>query len=286
MKRILVPTDFSYASESALKLASSIADKTGAEIFLINFTEHPYDESFSTAGDLRTKYDDEEAIFTIQLIRRNTQKLEELAERYTEGRVINIQVYGEDLVDGVEKFISERNIDLVVMGTTGQETAREFFTGNHTEQIIVKSPIPVLTLREGQENVSFENLVVGIELESDGKDNFRAATTYLRNFASDLGMKLHLVHIAKPGSKNRDEIEARLNEFADKFDIENHTVSLHYADDIESGLIRFGRLNEADILAVLSHAEGGFFRIFTASVSEELSKESEVPLLSINLHNV
>ncbi|MCA6074864.1 universal stress protein [Fulvivirga sedimenti] len=286
MKRLLVPTDFSPASEDALKLASSIADKSGAEIYLVNFTEHPFDESFTTTGDMRAKFDDEETLFTVQLIRRNNERLQALATKYTEGRVINIQVYGQDLVDGVEEYVHDKNIDLIVMGTTGEETAREFFTGNHTEQIIEKATVPVLSLRSGQENVNFENVVVGIELDSDSKDNFRAATQHLNAFAAAMSSKLHLVHISKPGDKNRDEVEAQIHSFAKKFNIENYTSNLHYSDDIEDGLTRFARLNEAGIIAVLSHAEGGFFRIFSSSVSEELSKESEVPVLSINLHNV
>jgi len=286
MNRILVPTDFSYASESALKLASSIADRTGAKIYLVNFTDHPFDESFTTMGDFQKKYDDEETIFTIQLIRRNTERLKELATRFTEGRVINIQVYGEDLIDGVEEYVKDKNIDLVVMGTTGQETAKEFFTGNHTAQIIENSTIPVLSLREGQENADFTNIAVGIELHSDDKDNYRAATSYIRAIAADLGSKLHLVHIAKPGTKNRDEVEAELHEFAKKFNISEYSVNLHYAEDIEDGLIRFARLNEIGIIAVMSHSESGLFRIFRSSTSEDLTKESEVPLLSINLHNV
>ncbi len=286
MKRLLVPTDFSPASEDALKLASTIADKTGAEIFLVNFTEHPYDESFSSSGDHRAKFDDEESLFTIQLIRRNNERLQALAMKYTEGRVINIQVFGQELNDGIEAYVRDKNIDLIVMGTSGEETAREFFTGNHTERVIENAAVPVLSLRSGQENVNFENVVVGVELDSDDKDNYRAATDHLKAFASAMGSKLHLVHISKPGDKNRDEVEAEIDAFAHKFSIENYTSNLHYSDDIEDGLTRFARLNEAGIIGVLTHAEGGFFRIFSSSVSEELSKESEVPILSINLHNV
>ncbi len=286
MKRILVPTDFSYASESALKLASAIADNTGAEIFLINFTPHPFDESFTTMGDFQKRYDDEETIFTIHLIKRNTERLKELATRYTEGRVINIQVYGEELIGGVENYVKDKNIDIIIMGTSGEETAKEFFTGNHTEQVMENSSIPVLSLREGQEEADFTNIALGVELESDEKDNFRAATSYVRKFAQDLGSKLHLVHVAKPGTKNRDEVEKQLHEFAQKFNFEDYSVNLHYADDTEDGLIRFARLNDIGVLAVMSHTEGGLFRVFRSSTSEDLSKESEIPLLSINLHNV
>ena len=41
MKRILVPVDFSEEAESAAKIASSIARKTGSEIFLVHMLELP-----------------------------------------------------------------------------------------------------------------------------------------------------------------------------------------------------------------------------------------------------
>ena len=285
MNRILVPTDLSEISENALRFACEIADKAKAEIYLINFLKHPFDESFTTTGDVSAKYDDEETIFTIELIRRNTRLLEEMANDYGANRTIYYQVHNRDL-DGVDEYVREKNIDLVVMGTSGEENAREFFTGNHTEQVIIQASCPVISLQEGQKARNLDKIVLGVELEEDDKDNFRNATNYLRDIVDTLGAKLHLVHVSKKGSSDKEEEELLLKQFAEKFNLDNYTISVQHANDLEKGIMYYAHSIGAGMVAVLTHSEGGFFRIFTTSLSEELSKDSDIPVLTINLHRV
>ncbi len=285
MKRILVPTDFSQAAEDALKLACTIAGTSGAEIYLVNFLPHPFEESFSSFGDVNTKYDDEETLFTIQLIRKSKAQLERLAGEYTDRAVINFEIFAKELIDGIEDYIRKEAIDFIVMGTSGEETAREFFTGNHTEQVIDRVNCPVLSLRAGQHETSFDTVVVGVDYRNDDKANYRAATNYLLDFAESMGSKLHLVHVSKPNA-DTSEVEGELADFAEKFHINNYTKGVQISKDIEAGLLRSVTATGAGIVCVLTHHEGGFFKIFSHSVSEDLSKESDVPVLSINLHRV
>lgn len=286
MNRILVPSDLSDISENALRFACEIGDRVGAEIYLVNFLKHPFDESFTASGEVRAKYDDEETIFTIELIRRNNRLLEEMANKYGVGRTIFYQVYKEDLDDGVDIYIKEKNIDLVIMGTTGEENAKEFFTGNHTERVINIASCPVISLRQYQKAKNLDKIVLGLELEEDSKDNFRNATNYLKDVVSALGSTLHLVHVTKPGNSETEEIKAKIQKFAKKFSLTNYTIAVSQAEDIEKGLINYAHSVDAGIVAVLTHSEGGFFRIFSTSLSEELSKDSDTPVLTINLHRV
>lgn len=286
MNRILVPSDLSEISENALRFACEIAAKAGAEVYLVNFLDHPFDESFTATGDVQAKYDDEETIFTIELIRRNTRLLEEMAQKYGDQCTLLYQVYNEDLADGVDNYVKKKNIDLVIMGTTGEENAREFFTGNHTEKVINNASCPVISLREHQTAKNLNTIVLGVELEEDDKDNFRNATIYLKDIVQALDATLHLVHVSKPGSSDKDEEDALLRKFADKFGLENYTTSVQHANDVEKGLMYYAHSVNAGIVAVMTHAEGGFFRIFTTSLSEELSKDSDTPVLTINLHRV
>lgn len=285
MKRILVPTDFSEASINALTLARTLAIKSGAEVYLVNFLEHPYDESFSTTGDVNTKYDDEETLFTLQLLRKSKQRLHEIAQEYGQDITLHTQVYGEDLVDGVEEYIQKNVIDFIVMGTTGEETVEEFFTGNHTEQIIEKVNCPVLTLRKGQQEVDFSKIVVGVDYKHDSKANYLAATKYLVDFVEAVDAQMHLVHVSKPNA-DTEEAESELDDFAEKFHLTNYTTGVQLSKDVEDGLLRSVSAQGAGMICVLTHHEGGFFRFFSHSVTEDLSKESDVPVLSINLHRV
>ena len=84
MKKILVPTDLSVIAERGLKLATEIAERSEAEIYLVNFTRHPFGRTFTAMGDVNSKVDQEGELFTLQMLRLNKQKLDELGQKYSQ----------------------------------------------------------------------------------------------------------------------------------------------------------------------------------------------------------
>lgn len=286
MKRILVPSDLSDISENALRVAVDIADRADAEIYLVNFTEHPV-ETFTATGEIDKKYADEENIYTVQLVQKYQQQLGELATKYgAGGRTIHFQVYDDELKGGIVEFIKDYNIDLVVMGTSGEESADEFFSGNHTEQVIEVATCPVLSVRKRYVRSDYNTIILGLDTEKDSKDNFSQAAAYLNDLADSLGARIDIVNIVKPGTNDKIKVERELIEFASRYGIKDHSVTVVEGDDKEKGLIDFARTHSAGLLAVFSHAEDGFFRIFRDNLSEELTMSSDIPVLTINLHNV
>lgn len=286
MKRILVPSDLSDLSENALKMAVDIAARTSAEIFLVNFIKHPLGKTFSATGEIKKKYAEEENLFTVQLVRKNYERLGELAQKYSSDSVeVNFQVYDEDYDDGIDKYIKEENIDLVMIGTTGESTAKEYFTGNHTEHLIENATCPVISIKDAYLGSDFKTIALGIDLEQDRHDNFSQAAAYINDLSSSLGATLNLVHVADSGD-DKAAIEGKLNEFALKYGFTNYSVHVTENDEKDEGLMAYALGTGASLLAVLTHAEDGFFRIFNKSTAEDLAKESHVPVLTINLHNI
>lgn len=287
MKKILIPSDLTAISENAIRLAIDISETFNPEIYLVNFTEHPLGESFTATGEIDKKYAVEENVYTISLVQKYHKQLGQLAAKYgTEIRPINYQVYDADLKDGVTKFVKENDIDLIIMGTSGEESADEFFSGNHTEQVIEVATCPVISVRESYKRGDFSKIVLGLSTERDKKDNFLKAANYLNDLAISLNADIEIVNIIDPDKNNKEERAKELNEFAMKFGLKNHTVTIVTHTEKEKGLINFARERNAGLLAVFTHAEDSFFRIFRSSFSEELSMSSEIPVLTINLHNI
>lgn len=285
MKRILVPSDLSEISENALKLASAIAAKTKAEIYLVHFMDHPFGDSFRTMGSETDDHTDD--LFTIQLLKKNHAMLGELSQKYGSDEVnINFQVYDEDFDEGVIEYMEKENIDLVVMGTTGEETLEEKFTGNNTEQVIQKASCPVLSVKENYKDLDFSDIALGIDFDEDEEDNYHVAAMYINDLTSSLEAKLHLVHVAEPGEKNKTELENKLRKWATKYNITDFTVSVVENKKTDLGLIYYANEINASILASFTHAKSGFFRLFSESLSEGLSKDANLPVLTINLHNI
>lgn len=287
MKKILIPIDFSEISENAVRLAIDITSHISPEIFLVNFTEHPPGESFTATGEINKKYAEETTIFTISLIQKYQKLLAEWAAKYNgPNRTVEYQVYDARLKEGITSFVKENNIDLIVMGTSGEQAAEEFFSGNHTERVIEVAQCPVISVKENYTKGDFSKIVLGLSTEKDGSDNFLQAATYLKNFADTINASIEIVNIVDPGKSDKAEHERKLIDFATRFGLEQKSVTIVENDDKEAGLINFARERGAGFLAVFTHAEDGFFRIFRSSLSEDLSMSSDIPVLTINLHNI
>lgn len=287
MKKILVPTDLSEISENALKLAVELADKSQGEIYLVHFFDHPFGRGFNTMGEAHNKNVDEENFFTIQLIQKSHERIAAMAEQYSHhAREVHYEIFDEDFNGGVEKYIKERAIDLVVMGTTGEETVEELFTGNHTEQVIQKVSCPVISIKENHGWTDLGHIVLGVDLEQKDDPKMNTAIGYINDLATSLDAKIDVVHVADAGDNNHPTYEKQLQDFAERFGLLNYNVTVTENNNKEQGLIAFALAKGAGFLGVLSYAEGGFFRVFSHSTSEQISREAQLPVLTVNLNNI
>ena len=282
MNKILVPTDLSKVSNKALNMAVSIAEKTKGTIHLVNFYKHPYGKTFTATGEMELKASDEENLFTVQLLRKHYKQMGELADKHTSQEVdVTYGIEDEDFEDGVLKYIKSNDINLVVLGTTGEENVKEFFTGNHAQQIVESAPCPVITVREKDINGNLSKIVLGVDFEKDHKDNYLKAVGYLNDLAANIGAEVHVLHVGETNGG-----EEKLESFAKSYGLLNYKVATIKNTDEKKGLLEYGHKINAAMVAVLTHADGGLFRMFQSSTSEEMTKESDIPVLTINLHKV
>lgn len=285
MKKILVPSDLSEISAKALELAVTIAEKTQGHIDLVNFHKHPYGKSFSATGEMGKKVSDRENIFNLELIKKNYQSLTATAHAYNSKKFsIEAQVYDEDFDEGMKQFITDHDIDLVVIGTSGEENIEEFFTGNHAQQIIESAPCPVITVRSEDDLGDLSKIVLGVEFKKDMKDNYLKAIAYINELAASLEAKVYLVHYA--GKEDKDSLQKKLKEFADDYGLLNYETALVDGHSEREALLAYGHQLHAGAVAVLTHADGGFFRAFESNLSEEMNKNADLPVLTVNLHKI
>jgi nucleotide-binding universal stress UspA family protein len=285
MEKILVPTDLTPVAELGLQLAVQIAKRSGAIISLVNFTQHPFGRSFSATGDITMMHDDDQQRFAIDLVRANQSKLAELAAKYSEPDVeIEFTVVDDDLKDGVDDYLNKELIDLVVMGTSGEERAEEVFTGNHTEQVIQISSCPVLSVRDGFKVEDFDRIVLAVAKIPDEQALISLNT--LRQLALCFDSHIYLVHVRESSDKESVELESYFNGLAETAALEKYSVHILESYDSAEGVISFARTNNAGLIAVIKNSKDGIFRIFSNHFSNRLVKEVGRPVFTFNLQNV
>ncbi len=284
MEKILVPTDLSPIAEKGLELAVEVAKRSGAIISLINFTKHPFGKTFTATGDITLKADPEQERYTIDLIRANQAKLEELAAKYqAEGVEIEYGIIDDELKNGVDDYLNKELIDLVVMGTSGEENAEEVFTGNHTEQVIKISSCPVLSVRDGFYPEDLRRIVLAVNKIE--KDFALVSLNTLRQLAESFDSHIYMVHV-RDSEEPVQELESYFREMATNAAFEKYSIHIMDATDQAEAVIGFARQNSAGLIAVIKNSKDGIFRIFSNRFSNRLVKEVGRPVFTFNLQNV
>ncbi|HYG03324.1 MAG TPA: universal stress protein [Chryseosolibacter sp.] len=283
MKRILVPTDLSPAAETGLHMAVEIARKCGALVNLVNFTRHPIGSTFLATGDVMIT-DEEPDIFGIEVLKATKERMEALVEKYiASGVTVNVAVVDSEYKHGIDEYLRSENIDLIVMGTSGEQNAKEVFTGNHTEQTIKVSACPVLSIRDGFSIDQLKTMVVAVDVLTDNKS--ADGLTALKELAECFDACIHLVHVRDTKKNPTLILDEYFNQMAAIAGLQKYKVRIIDTDDVVEGLTSYAQEVNAGFLAVIKNSKEGIFRIFSQNLSDKLIKEEGRPVVTVNLQN-
>lgn len=134
-KRILVPTDFSPSSKTALTLAVALASSSKqAAIVLL----HVVEASVPT-------YDEELGVLEPGALRTQMQML---AASRDHDVTMDAQVVHGDPKTRIVEFANANNIDLIVMGTHGRNGLVQLIVGSTAESVMRTANCPVMTVRD------------------------------------------------------------------------------------------------------------------------------------------
>ncbi len=284
MKKILVPTDFSDLSNHALQFAHDIALFSGSEIDLIHFIDLPLDSELLVSGDTQLVETSEETLYNIQLVKASQNKLKEQIAHLNGAVKVNTGLGSSGFQHGTQKYVKKYDIDLVIIGTTGEESVQEFFTGNHTEQLIEHLNIPVISLKERVQYNKVTDIALAIDLI--GEKYPGTSLPMIKSVAECFDAKVHVVNIVSPGEIGMKKLHDQLNQFARDAKLSNYEISVvEYEDDMD-GLLYFAEKIDAGLIALISDARPGIFRFFQDSFATEVTKKSDIPVMVLNKRNL
>lgn len=145
MRTILIPTDFSQNSIHAVRYAIDLFKCERTRFYFI----HAYADEVYGPFRANTEIDTE---VEKESVKKETKKrldtlIVEVKDISSNPRHTFESVNTFDsLVDAVNDFVNEINIDLVIMGTKGQTNDRKVIFGSHTVQIFKYVQCPVLAV--------------------------------------------------------------------------------------------------------------------------------------------
>ncbi|MCU0252663.1 MAG: universal stress protein [Vicinamibacterales bacterium] len=146
LKTVLVPTDFSEASESALRYGKAMAEKFGATLHVVHVMEDLLAHAWaaevyvSSMPQLRDEIEKESRLRLGALLTDGERKA---------FRAETALLAGNPFLE-IVRYAKTHGVDLIVMGTHGRGPIAHMLLGSVAEKVVRKSPCPVLTVREAQ----------------------------------------------------------------------------------------------------------------------------------------
>ena len=135
LKHVLVATDFSDASATALVYGRALAGAFGATLHVLHVMENPFlrpmVESPHAMRDAASRLLDECVTEEDRKV-RHARAILETSDRP---------------VDAIVAYAKKEAVDLIVVGTQGRGALAQLFIGSVAEHVVRTAPCPVLTVR-------------------------------------------------------------------------------------------------------------------------------------------
>src|SRR5215469_10067376 len=193
LDNVLVATDFSPASKQAVLYATAIARRHKCKLFIAHVV------TSRSESALMDGWRTGQAEITAQLLANRLDGLEH-----------ELIVKSGQVGEVLSRLISEKAIDLVIVGTRGRTGVLKLLLGSVAENIFRRAPCPVLTVGP---NISGQNPDVGPEriLAATGFATHSVlGVRYAIGLAQNLRASIALLHVVTEGSELSGDAKSRL----------------------------------------------------------------------------
>lgn len=270
MKKILVPCDFSEPAIEAFRFAVDIAARSReSKITVLKVIDLPV---FVYGASIDMPAYDFNPNLLADLEKGARQKFERMNKKFGKGfRNVSFSIAHGPVLNSIRETITEKKIDLVVMGTHGATGLAGFFVGSNTEKIVRFSGVPVFAVRKAVPLKSIKHIVFPTTLESHQTD-FIKKLKVLQEF---FNARLHLLFLNTPFNFIRD---SDLNEYAKRHKFVNYTLNIRNDRYEPDGILSFVHEINADMLAMPTHGRKGLSHFLNGSVTENVVNQVKCPI--------
>lgn len=289
--QIMVPLDGSRFAEAALPLALTLSRRTGAAVHLVTVIEaapaFAYEEWASAADEWTKEY---------------LAKLTEHITKHAGGAVTSSVLKGH-VVDLLQKEVTGRSVDLVVMASHGRGAISRMWLGSVADRFVRQADHPVLLVRPDENalpaldaDTGYDNLLIPL----DGSELSESALLHATEFGEIFGSAYHLtrivpypIELASPYLPHTAQMNQNvLNEAKDRAAdyLEEHaermrrrglrvTTSVTIDAQAGQGILLEAEAVGSDAIAMATHGRQGLSRALIGSTADKVLRGTHLPLL-------
>ncbi|GAB2583701.1 universal stress protein [Spirosoma areae] len=278
MKTILVPTDLSLLSDSALQVAADLARTYGAEILLVHYVPFSIARANTVEGSMAMlSYLDEQED-------TDEAELKQLAENPAYQDVSITPITCRD-ADGLYEAMTDPhrrtgNVDLLVLATHGASGWDEWLFGSNAEHIVRDAHCPVLVLKQAVVPFAPTNAVAAIDMDDALKQHWP-----LYPFGATGNSLKQFLYVSTPSDSRAPEgIHAWMDELAGEKGFTDYELHIRYARSVEDGILNYATERQADLIVLYTHGHKGLRHLLQGSVAEDVLNHATIPVLIMHLN--
>lgn len=282
IKSILVPVDFSPVAANAFAFALRLADRYPARIDLLYCMPTALSSPgmdrilVARAGELEAEATDSMDAFRRRVVDAAINELTGIPEVCT-------FIEAGDLDPIVKQRVEAGKVDLIVMGTTGQEKPLARLIGTNTTYMIDEAAVPVLIIPNEASYRRPSRLCYATDLKH--LDPFRV--TDLFELFAPFRPEADFVHVAASDNEENEYNLSLLREVIDRPEIHDrlHFTRLNGKNEVAE-LLRYAETSNADVVVMNRPHRGWLERLWKRSHTREAILKTEVPLLILHAAEV
>ena len=272
MKNILVPIDFSEQSKNAASYAIQLAKATDAKVTFLHV--YPMPTVATEMPVLLTSYDEIEHD-SLNLLKKMA---EELRSKLNYTLPIECLVGPGYLLETVKEMVSDKKIDLIVMGITGAGAVTEKFIGSNATVIIkhVKCSVVVVPLEAKYKSI--KTIVFATDL---AKIENSPAITEIKNLCETFNSSLNIVNIFHANETMSYEKSLSGKLLDSIFEKINHSIHMPEGELVD-GINKIIDEQKADLLVMIPRKHIIFADMINERHTKKMAFHTHIPLLAIH----
>lgn len=261
MFKILLPTDFSDNSRIAIDFVLDHFAQDDIQLLLIHTIRAPH----SAAGVL-IRIDD--------LMQKDAERdmrvlLEYVREKRPDVKLDSILKLGH-LKDWVQQYAKSYGVNMIAMGTKGENNIASKLLGSVTESVIRTAKIPLLAIPNVPPIDNIRNVAIATADEALQNEDFLA----------DFFNKIKMLNPSIKAIKIVDD-EAAVSSKGLSLGGNSVNVELVKNDSVVDGINDYIDSNHPDILIIFHKRNSKFDYFFNRSITKNICGRTSVPLLVI-----
>lgn len=270
-KNIVVPTDFSATSQNAFAYAQVLAEALGSEITVVHVKEYFLPASEISIPSI-TIYDESPLNETM----KNFVEFKDEQSSVMLKSKVKTKILKGNTIDELVHYSSKKDVDLIVMGTTGLQDFVSKIIGTVSLDVANKAHCPVLLVPRDANWQPINRIMFTANYASTSPKTVRE----VMDFAEIIDANIHFVHVNESKTDNDKLMETIWDELFEAADprvaFEMHTI---YSGDVVEQLKKYATDHHIDLIAFVNKKRNFWQNLMHRSVTQNVAISTDTPML-------